>query len=64
MAMKKLPPENWLEICAEEVERGKLTSHPRKYAFMEARGMKSIEEVHAWMIKVRTDFEKMIEELV
>lgn len=55
-------PDNWLEICAEELQRGKLTSHPQKFRFAEERGMKGIDEVHAWMQKTRRNFIEMVEE--
>ena len=40
-------PSNWLEICSEEAERGKLTSMPQKVGFMRERGMRDLDEVHA-----------------
>ena len=54
-------PDNWLIICAEEVKRGKLTSLPQKVEFAKERGMQNLDEVHAWMLKTRADFVKMVE---
>lgn len=52
---------NWLEICAEELLRGNLTSHPQKFEFAKERGMKDLDEVHTWMLKTRQNFVEMIE---
>lgn len=57
-------PENWLEICAEEMKRGNLTSHPKKFEFAAERGMKNLDEVHAWMTKTRKNFVEMVEEAI
>lgn len=54
-------PDNWLEICAEELQRGKLASHPQKFKFAEERGMKDLDEVHAWMVTTRRNFIEMVE---
>ena len=54
-------PDNWLEICAEELQRGRLTSHPQKFKFAEERGMKDLDEVHDWMLKARRNFIEMVE---
>ena len=55
-------PNNWLEICSEEVKRGNLTSLPKKLEFAVERGLKNIDEVHEWMLKTRTNFVEMVEE--
>lgn len=54
-------PENWLEICTEEVVRGRLTSNPRKFEFAKERGMKGLDEVHDWMLITRRNFIEMVE---
>lgn len=53
-------PNNWLHICQEELQRGKLTSIPLKVRFMEERGFKDLDEVHDWMISTRKAFEAMV----
>ena len=55
-------PDNWLEICIEEVQRGKMTSYAHKFRFAEERGMKNLDEVHAWMQKTRKNFVDMVED--
>lgn len=59
--LKMNVPDNWLTICAEEVNRGKLTSLPQKLEFAKTRNMDSLDEVHAWMLKTRADFVAVVE---
>lgn len=59
--MKADAPDNWLEICAEEMQRGKLTSLPLKFEFAKERGMKGLDEVHVWMVTTRRNFVEMVE---
>lgn len=55
----RMLPEGFLHICHEELERGKLTSLPRKYEFAKQRGM-TLDQVHDWMIQTRHAFEAAI----
>lgn len=55
-------PDNWLSICAEELQRGKLTSCQSKFQFAAERCMKDLDEVNAWMSKTRRNFVEMVEE--
>ncbi|WP_432263508.1 DUF3850 domain-containing protein [Cupriavidus sp. TMH.W2] len=55
-------PSCFARICAEELERRKLTSHPLKLAFAKQRGMSSLDEVHSWMIPSARKFENAVRE--
>jgi hypothetical protein len=53
-------PERFLDICREELARGKLTSLPLKGEFAAPRGM-TLEEVTDWMLKTRRAFVDAVE---
>ena len=55
-----IAPGNWLEICAEEMERGALDSYPLMLDFARKRGMKDLEEVRAWKKQTRKNFTDMV----
>lgn len=54
-------PDNWIEICEEEIIRGRLNSHPRKFEFAKERGLHGLDEVHSWMTETRRKFIEMVE---
>lgn len=61
MSSSKLDLDYIINVCKDEVIRGSLVSHPKKFKFAETRGMKSLDEVHEWMVNARRNFVMMVE---
>ena len=49
---------DFIELCDKEIERGHLTSYPRKFDFAKENGLVTIDQVHCWMSDTRINFEK------
>lgn len=60
VARMYLLPEEFLQVCREECVRSTLTSVPLKFQFMAQRNMRSLDDVHDWMQKTRTEFVELV----
>lgn len=55
-ASRPAVPDDFLQICQEEMARGSITSLPMKLGTMAARGFSSVTEVEEWMRTTRRNF--------